>query len=103
MIFMTFLGKSAIFVGGMLFATAGVKILSGKTAKKVYAHTTAAAMRCKDTVMEGVTKVREGCDDIVSDAKDINEKLAAEEAEEEIIDASEIIEDNSDKKESDGE
>ena len=36
--------------------------------------------------MEGVTKVREGCGDIVSDAKDINEKRA----EEDIID---IIED----------
>ena len=39
--------------------------------------------------MEGVTKVRESCDDIVADAKDINEKRS----EEDIID---IIEDSSD-------
>ena len=79
--------KGAIFVGGMLASTVGVKILSSKTAKKVYTHTTAAALRCKDGIMEGVTKVREGCDDILADAKEINEEKAAEE------EAAEIIED----------
>ena len=37
--------KVAIFVGGMLFGSAGFKILASKDAKKVYAHTTAAALR----------------------------------------------------------
>jgi hypothetical protein len=84
---MSFWVKGAIFVGGMLASTVGVKILSSKTAKKVYTHTTAAALRCKDGIMEGVTKVREGCDDILADAKEINEEKAAEE------EAAEIIED----------
>ena len=75
---MSFWVKGAIFVGGMLASTVGVKILSSKTAKKVYTQTTAAALRCKDGIMEGVTKVREGCDDILADAKEINEEKAAE-------------------------
>ncbi|MBO4733678.1 MAG: hypothetical protein J5662_04285, partial [Clostridia bacterium] len=62
---MSFWVKGAIFVGGMLASTVGVKILTSKTAKKVYTQTTAAALRCKDGIMEGVTKVREGCDDIL--------------------------------------
>lgn len=90
--------KGAIFVGGMAASTLGVKLLTSKTAKKVYTETTAAALRGKDAVMEGVTKVREGCGDIVADAKDINEKRA---------DEAEIIEDVTDfeevSEESDGE
>ena len=50
--------KVAIFVGGMLFGSAGFKILASKDAKKVYAHTTAAALRAKDCMMTKVTAVR---------------------------------------------
>ena len=32
------IGKLGIFVAGLLFGTAGVKILSSKDAKKVYTH-----------------------------------------------------------------
>ena len=56
--------KVAIFVGGMLFGSAGFKILASKDAKKVYAHTTAAALRAKDCIMHTVTSVRESADDI---------------------------------------
>ena len=38
-------GKLGLFAGGVLFGTAGLKILSSKDAKKVYTHTTAAALR----------------------------------------------------------
>ena len=73
--------KVAIFVGGMLFGSAGFKILASKDAKKVYAHTTAAVLRAKDCVMKAATTVREGAEDIYADAKDINEaRLAAQEA-----------------------
>ena len=61
--------KVGIFTGGVLFGTAGIKILSSKDAKKVYTQTTAAAMRAQSCVMKTVTKVRENCDDIVTDAK----------------------------------
>lgn len=69
--------KVGIFTGGVLFGTAGIKILSSKDAKKVYTQTTAAAMRAQSCVMKTVTKVRENCDDIVTDAKIINEERAA--------------------------
>ena len=43
---MTIGGKIALFLGGTLFGSAGLRILSGKDARKVYAETTAAALRC---------------------------------------------------------
>ncbi len=69
-----------LFAAGVLFGTAGLKILSSKDAKKVYAHTTAAVLRAKDCVMKAVTNVREGAEDIYADAKDINESRAEAEA-----------------------
>ena len=69
-----------LFAAGVLFGTAGLKILSSKEAKYVYAHTTAAAIRAKDCVMKAATTVREGAEDIYADAKAINERRAAEAA-----------------------
>ena len=40
-----------LFAAGLLFGTAGLKILTSEDAKKVYAHTTAAALRAKDCIM----------------------------------------------------
>ena len=54
--------KPTLFLGGMLMGTAGIKILTSKDAKNVYAQTTAA-----------VTKVQENAGDILAQAKDINE------------------------------
>ena len=70
---------AALFAGGLLFGTAGLKLLSSKDAKNVYAHTTAAALRVKDCLMKGVDKVQESAADIVASAKDINEERAAKE------------------------
>ena len=78
-----------LFAAGVLFGTAGLKILSSKDAKKVYSHTTAAVLRAKDCVMQAVTNVREDAEDVYADAKDINERRAAEEDAEVIADASE--------------
>ena len=72
-----------------LFGTAGLKILTSEDAKKVYAHTTAAALRAKDCIMHTVTSVREGADDIYADAKAINQQRAQQEADAVIEDASE--------------
>lgn len=70
-----------LFAAGVLFGTAGLKILGSKDARKVYAHTTAAALRAKDSVMTTVTTLREGAEDVYADAKAINERRAeAEEA-----------------------
>ncbi len=72
--------KIALFVGGTLFGSAGIKLLSSKDAKKVYTQATAAALRMKDSVMETVTTVQENCGDILADAKDINAAREASEA-----------------------
>ena len=72
--------KLGLFAAGLLFGTAGIKMLSSKDAKKVYTHTTAAVLRAKDSVMETVTTVRENAEDIYADAKAINEQRAEEAA-----------------------
>lgn len=72
-------GHLGVFAGGLLFGTAGIKILGSKDAKKAYAHTTAAVLRMKENVMTTVTNIRENADDILADAKDINAKRDAEE------------------------
>ena len=79
--------KLGLFAGGVLFGTAGIKILSSKDAKKCYTNATAAVLRAKDCVMEAVTNVRENCDDILNDAKDINAERTAADAEAVIADA----------------
>ena len=87
-------GKLGLFAGGVLFGTAGIKVLSSKDAKKCYTNATAAVLRAKDSVMETVTAVRENCDDILSDAKEINAERAAAEEAAVIADAGEsVIED----------
>ena len=72
--------KLGIFAGGLLFGTAGLKILSSKDAKKIYTNCTAAVLRAKDCVMKTATTVQENAEDILSEAKQINEDRAAEEA-----------------------
>lgn len=73
----------AVFAGGVLFGTAGLKVLASKDAKKVYVQTTAAALRAKECVMDTVTKVQENAEDVLAEAKAVNqERAAAEKAEE---------------------
>ena len=81
--------KTGIFAGGVLFGTAGIKVLSSKDAKKVYTQTTAAVLRMKDSTMETVSKVQEQAGDILEDAKAINEARAAKAEAEVIEDAAE--------------
>ena len=65
--------KVGLFAGGVLFGTAGLKILGSDDAKRVYTHTTAAVLRAKETVMTTATNLKENADDILEDAKIINE------------------------------
>ena len=60
--------KIGLFAAGVLFGTAGMKLLGSKDAKRAYAQTTAAALRAKDSVMTAVTAVREGADDVYAEA-----------------------------------
>lgn len=72
--------KLGIFAGGVLFGTAGVKLLSSKDAKKVYTNCTATVLRAKDSVMKTASTVQENAEDILAEAKQINEERAAKEA-----------------------
>ena len=66
------------FAAGVLCGTAGVKVLSSKDAKKVYVKTTAAVLRVKDGIMETVTSIQAGAEDIYAEAKALNEEKEAE-------------------------
>ena len=78
--------KTALFVGGLLFGTAGLSILKSKDAKKLYAESAAAVLRAKEEIMTGVTAVRETAGDIIAEANDINEQRAEEAAAKAIAD-----------------
>lgn len=71
--------KVATFAGGVLFGTAGLKVLGSDDAKKVYASCTAAVLRGKDCVMQTTTKIQENAEDILAEAKQINKERIQEE------------------------
>ena len=85
--------KTALFVGGLLFGTAGLSILKSKDAKKLYAESAAAVLRAKEEIMTGVTAVRETAGDIIAEANDINEQRAEEAAAKAIADEAAKAED----------
>lgn len=87
--------KIGLFAGGVLFGTAGIRVLSSKDAKKCYTQATAAVLRAKTDVIQTVTTVRENCDDILADAKEINEQRIIEEEAAVIADECEEIADTS--------
>lgn len=72
--------KTGLFAAGVLFGTAGIKILASKDAKKVYTNCTAAVLRAKECVMKTAATVQENAEDIYAEAKQINEDREAEEA-----------------------
>ena len=66
-------------IGCVVFGTAGIKILSGKDAKKAYTNCTAALLRAKECIMKTVTSIQENAEDIYAEAQQINEERAAAE------------------------
>ncbi len=84
---------TGLFAAGVLFGTAGIKILSSKDAKKFYTQCTAAVLRAKECVMKTVSTVQENAEDIYAGAKQINEDRAA--AEEEFISEDEFEDEES--------
>ena len=72
--------KTGIFAGGVLFGTAGMRILASDDAKKFYANCTAAVLRAKSCVMKVVTSVQENAEDIYAEAQQINEEREAKAA-----------------------
>lgn len=80
--------KLGLFAGGVLFGTAGVKILGSKDAKKCYIHCLAAGLRAKDCVMSTVSTIQENAGDIMAEAEEINRQRAGEIFEDESCDCS---------------
>ena len=93
-------GKSTgIFAAGVLFGTAGIKVLASKDAKKLYTNCTAAILRAKSCVMKTATKIQENAEDIYAEAQQINEERAA--AEEVVTDVEEVDAEEADANETD--
>ena len=71
--------KIGLFASGVLFGTAGVKVLGSKHVKKCYINCLAAGLRAKDCVMTTATNIQENAEDILAEAKEINEQRNKEE------------------------
>ena len=84
--------KLACFVGGVLFGSVGIKLLSSKDAKNAYIHAAAAGLRMKDCVMQTVTTVQENAADILASARDLNDERTAKESEATAAAAAECVE-----------
>ncbi|MDO4278009.1 MAG: DUF6110 family protein [Lachnoclostridium edouardi] len=72
------LKRLGIFAGGVLFGTAGIKVLASKDAKKFYINCLAAGLRAKDCVMTTATNIQENAEDILAEAKGINSQRCQE-------------------------
>lgn len=71
--------KTGIFAAGVLFGTAGIKVLSSKDAKKLYTSCTAAVLRAKECVLKTAATIQENAEDVYAEAQQINEDRAAAE------------------------
>lgn len=69
-----------LFAAGLALGTVGLKMLTSKDAKKVYANVVAAGLRAKESVMQTAEKVQASSGSILADAQEINENRRKEEA-----------------------
>ena len=75
--------KTGIFAAGVLFGTAGIKVLSSKDAKKLYTNCTAAVLRAKECVLKTAATIQENAEDVYAEAQqEFNEDRAAKEEQE---------------------
>ncbi|MBQ8063862.1 MAG: hypothetical protein IJ230_08005 [Clostridia bacterium] len=89
-----------LFAAGTLFGGYGVDALGSDKAKKVYTELTAAGLRVKDEVLKVSTNVQENANDILADAKALNEERADKSVKEVCKEVKEeIFEDLSDEEE----
>ena len=93
--------STGIFAAGVLFGTAGIKILASKDAKKLYTNCAAAILRAKSCVMKTATTIQENAEDIYAEAQQINEERAT--AEEVVTDVEEADAKETDVEEADTE
>ena len=93
--------KTGIFAAGVLFGTAGIKVLSSKDAKKLYTNCTAAVLRAKECVLKTAATIQENAEDVYAEAQQINEDRASAEevVEDTAYEAAEETEETTDFKE----
>ena len=72
--------RLACFVGGALFGSVGIKLLTSKDAKKAYTHVAAGGRGPRKSVTQTVRAVKENGANILASARDINAEGAAAEA-----------------------
>ena len=80
--------KCGIFAAGVLFGTAGIKLLASRDARKIYTQGTAAVLRAKECVMNTASVIQENAEDILAEAQQINEDRKAQDEAMEMEDAS---------------
>ncbi len=66
--------KAGIFAAGVLFGTAGIKLLTSKKAKDFYASCGAAALCARDEALDVVSRVQANAEDVYAQAKAIHAK-----------------------------
>lgn len=66
------------FMSGLALGTLGLKVLTSKDARKVYANVVAAGLRAKESIMRTAEKVQASSGDILAEAKEINEARSEE-------------------------
>ena len=81
------------FVGGTLFGSVGIKALQTDKAKEQYVKATAATLRAKDSTVSCLTKFKEEADDVLAQAKALNEEKAAQKEAEKASKPSNLIAD----------
>ena len=62
------LKNANLFAAGLALGTVGLKVLTSKDAKKVYAGIVAAGLRAKETVLETAEKVQASASDVLAEA-----------------------------------
>lgn len=59
----------AVFASGVLFGTAGIKVLGSQDAKKLYINCLAAGLRAKECVMTTASNIQANAEDVLAEAK----------------------------------
>ena len=66
------LKNAAVFASGVLFGTAGIKVLGSRDAKKLYINWLAAGLRAKECAMTAASNIQANAEDVLAEAKEIN-------------------------------
>ena len=70
----------ATFVGGVVLGGLGITSCASKKGRRALTKLTACGLRVKDGIMDGVDRVQAEAEDIVAEAKEINQAREVAEA-----------------------